>query len=175
MSRFVPLFLFGLLVAILAIGLIVDTKEVRSAYLDKPIPQFRLTDLIDSSKQVSNQDLTNRVAILNVWASWCSTCYLEHPVLLELSKNKKILLLGLNYKDSRINALNWIKKEGNPYHRIAYDGRGDAGIDLGVTGVPETFVIDPKGNIRFKHSGALTHKLVAEKILPLIQKLEKIK
>lgn len=172
MSRYAPLMIFAGLVAILALGLLVDTKTVKTVFKDKPMPTFQLPDLMDTTKQINNRDLVNRIVILNVWASWCSTCYLEHPVLMDLAKNKKIFLLGLNYKDSRIGALHWLKKEGNPYQRIAFDQRGDVGIDLGVTGVPETFVIDKQGIVRLKHTGAVTHKLLDEKILPLIQQLE---
>lgn len=171
MKRFLPLIVFGVLCAVLALGLLVDTREVKSAYLDKQAPMFRLHDLLDPDKQISNADFTGKLVILNVWASWCSTCYVEHPVLISLARDKRFYIVGLNYKDSRINALAWLKKEGNPYRRVMQDFDGSTGIDFGVTGVPETFIIDPAGVIRFKVSGALTPKIVEEKIRPLARKL----
>jgi cytochrome c biogenesis protein CcmG/thiol:disulfide interchange protein DsbE len=168
----IPLTVFVVLFIILIVGMNVDLKHVSSPYISKPAPAFELPDLLDTSKKISSKDIKGKIVIFNIWASWCGTCYQEHPVLLELAKNKGVLLIGLNYKDSRSAALVMLKKHGNPYHRVAYDMNGTTGIDFGVTAVPETFIIDRDGIVRMKHFGALSYNDLNKKILPLLSKLK---
>lgn len=174
MSRYlIPLILFIVLVIFLSIGLNLDPREVPSPLVDKPAPVFILTDLHQPEKTVSPADYKGQVWLLNVWASWCVSCRAEHPVLNQLSKNYKINLLGLNYKDQRSDGIFWLQQRGNPYALNAFDHDGRVGIDWGVYGVPETFIIDKKGIIRYKHTGPVSWQDVEQKIMPLVLGLMK--
>lgn len=168
-----PLGLFAVLVVFLSIGLKLDPREVPSPLIDKPAPAFTLPDLHNKDVQVSPEQLKGQVWMLNVWASWCVSCRAEHPVLNQLSKEYKINIIGLNYKDQRIDGINWLKQRGNPYTANAFDENGRAGIDWGVYGVPETFIIDKKGIVRHKHTGPVSWKNVEEEIMPLVLSLMK--
>ncbi len=173
MSRYFPLMAFTLVCILLGVGLSIDTRAVTSPLIGKSAPHFSLPDLLQPEKKVAMSDFAGHVVVLNVWASWCTTCSQEHPVLVELAKQSNALIVGLNYKDSRDNAIAWLKNEGNPYARIVYDGKGDTSIDYGVRKVPETFVIDRLGVIRLKHTGAITYVDLKNKFLPLISRLSK--
>ncbi|MGQ0578834.1 MAG: DsbE family thiol:disulfide interchange protein [Betaproteobacteria bacterium] len=173
MKRFlVPLGIFLVLSVFLAVGLKLDPREVPSPLIDKPAPPFELAQLQDPGKTFAPGDLKGRVWIFNVWASWCVTCLQEHPLLVELSRRNLVPIYGLNYKDGRDNALKWLAKHGNPYTLSAMDADGRVGIDYGVYGVPETYVIDKNGIIRFKQIGPVTPKVLEEKILPLLRQLQ---
>ncbi|HMN22081.1 MAG TPA: DsbE family thiol:disulfide interchange protein [Ottowia sp.] len=166
-----PLLLFGVLVAFLAIGLTLKPREIPSPLIDKPLPAFELPQLDTPTERFSAQDLRGKVWLLNVWASWCVACRVEHPVLIDLARSRSVLMYGLNYKDQRDNALDWLARHGNPYLQSASDLQGLVGIDLGVYGVPETFIIDQQGVIRYKHIGPVTQEALDQTILPLMRKL----
>jgi cytochrome c biogenesis protein CcmG/thiol:disulfide interchange protein DsbE len=169
MNRFIiPLAIFLVLAVFLAIGLSLNPREVPSPLIDKPAPTFRLAQLREPDKTMSLEEMRGQVWLLNVWASWCTPCLEEHPRLLELSSAKTVPIVGLNYKDSRDAALKWLARHGDPYSAIVIDPDGRVGIDYGVYGVPETFVIDRQGVIRYKHIGPVTTETLQEEILPLI-------
>lgn len=168
-----PLIGFVVLVGFLAVGLNRNPREVPSPLIDKPAPAFRLSQLGDPSKTFSPEDFRGRVWLFNVWASWCVACKEEHPVLMEFAKANVVPLVGLDYKDTREAALTFLKRGGDPYLFSVMDEAGRVGIDYGVYGVPETFLIDKQGVIRFKHIGPVTPKVLEEKILPLIATLNR--
>ena len=173
MKRFLfPLGIFLVLSVFLAVGLKLDPREVPSPLIDKPAPPFQLAQLRDPGKTLGPGDLKGKVWIFNVWASWCVACLQEHPLLVQLSRQNLVPIYGLNYKDGRDNALKWLDTHGNPYTLSAMDADGRVGIDYGVYGVPETYVIDKNGVIRFKQIGPVTPKVLEEKILPLVRKLQ---
>lgn len=167
----VPLAVFALLVFFLWRGLALDPHEVPSPLIGKPAPAFALTRLDDATKVIRRDDLLGKVWLLNVWASWCVACREEHPALLAFARTKAVPIVGLDYKDQRPDALGWLGQLGNPYDLIAFDGSGHVGIDFGVYGVPETFVIDQRGVIRFKHIGPLTPEVIDTRIKPLLKEL----
>ena len=172
MKRFLPLGIFLVLAAFLAAGLGLNPREVPSPLIDKAAPAFRLPQLQDPGKTLGTEDLKGKVWILNVWASWCVACLEEHPILVEFSKRNVLPIYGLNYKDKREDALQWLGKHGNPYVLSIEDGDGRVGIDYGVYGVPETYVIDRNGIIRYKRIGPVTVQILQEKILPLVRRLQ---
>jgi cytochrome c biogenesis protein CcmG, thiol:disulfide interchange protein DsbE len=167
----IPIGAFIVLVALLAIGLRLDPRYVPSPLIDKPLPAFELPDLDAPETMITTADIAGRPRLLNVWASWCVACRVEHPVLLDLAKSGEISIVGLNYKDERADALAWLARHGNPYERTIFDLEGRLGLDLGVYGVPETFVIDRDGVIRYKQVGPMTDDTLDETILPLLEEL----
>ena len=172
MKRYlIPLIVFVVMVGFLAVGLQLDPREVPSPLINKPAPAFKLPVLSDPDKSISSQDLRGKVWVLNVWASWCVACRVEHPVFVEFAKTGAVPIYGLNYKDKRDDALRWLANFGNPYQQSLSDTEGLVGIDFGVYGVPETFVIDKAGVIRLKHIGPVTPQVLQGTILPLIKKL----
>lgn len=168
----VPLLLFVLLAGLLYRGLSLDPKIVPSPLIGKPMPSFTLTRLDDPGATISDADLRGKISVLNVWATWCTSCRAEHEVLLEFARASKVAIYGLNYKDNRADAQRWLRQLGNPYIANAFDADGRTGIDWGVYGAPETFIMDRDGIIRHKHIGPLTSQVLATEILPLIAKLE---
>ena len=172
MRFFIPLAAFLILAVILGVGLKLDPREVPSPLINKPAPTFALPRLDRPDAQISKADMQGKVWLLNVWASWCVSCRDEHPVLLDLAKSGIVPVIGLNYKDERADGLRWLSQFGNPYQLSAYDHEGQVGIDYGVYGVPETFVIDKQGTIRYKQIGVLTEQNLRDKILPLVKKLQ---
>ena len=164
---------FLALIVLLALGLRLDPREVPSPLIGKPAPHFELPVLQQPDKTFSEKDLQGRVWILNVWASWCVTCRDEHPVLVEFSKSAAAPLYGLNYKDQRDAALGWLKRFGDPYRLSAFDLDGRIGMDYGVYGVPETYVIDKRGVIRYKRIGPVTNELVRDRLIPLLNELDR--
>ena len=174
MKRFLwPLAIFVLLVGFLAVGLRLDPREVPSPLVGKPAPAFELPVLLQPDKRFVPADMRGKVWLLNVWASWCASCRDEHPLLVELSKKGVLPILGLNYKDKGEDALRWLAQFGDPYQLSIYDFEGRVGIDYGVYGVPETYVIDKRGVIRYKQIGPVTREIVAQKILPLVGQLSR--
>jgi cytochrome c biogenesis protein CcmG/thiol:disulfide interchange protein DsbE len=167
----IPLALFVALAIFFAVGLTRDPREVPSPFIDKPAPGFRLAQLHEAERAFAPGDMKGKVWLLNVWASWCVSCRVEHPLLVEMSKQKLVPIVGLNYKDKRDDGIAWLQKFGNPYTLSAYDVEGRVGIDYGVYGVPETFVIDKAGVIRYKQIGPITAEALEKTILPLIRKL----
>jgi cytochrome c biogenesis protein CcmG/thiol:disulfide interchange protein DsbE len=172
MKRFLPLGIFLLLAVFLAVGLRLDPREVPSPLIGKAAPPFRLPQLQDPGRTLGTEELKGKVWVLNVWASWCVACLEEHPILVEFSRRNVLPIYGLNYKDKREDALNWLGKHGNPYTLSIQDGDGRIGIDYGVYGVPETYVIDRNGVIRYKRIGPVTVPILQEKILPLVRQLQ---
>ena len=174
MKRFLlPLGLFIALVVFLGIGLRLNPREVPSPFIGKPAPAFNLAQLHEPTKTISPQDMAGQVWLLNVWASWCVSCRVEHPVLMDLARQGVVPILGLNYKDGREAGTGWLRQFGNPYKVSAFDADGRVGIDYGVYGVPETFVIDKLGVIRMKHIGPVSTEDINNKILPLIKELNR--
>ena len=173
MRRFLfPLAIFIVLVGFLAAGLRLNPREVPSPLIGKPVPAFRLAQLHAGDKFISTEDMRGKVWLLNVWASWCVSCRQEHPVLIDLQRQNKIAIIGLNYKDDRAAAMTWLTQHGgDPYLVSAVDADGRVGIDFGVYGVPETFLIDKNGVIRYKHIGPVTAEALKTKILPLAEEL----
>jgi cytochrome c biogenesis protein CcmG/thiol:disulfide interchange protein DsbE len=171
-SRFViPLVAFAILVGFLFVGLGLNPREVPSPLVDKPAPAIQLAQLHAPEKSFTLADMKGRVWLLNVWASWCVSCRDEHPFLMELAKENTIPIVGLNYKDKRDDAVKWLAQFGNPYRLSIVDADGRTGIDFGVYGVPETFVIDRDGVIRYKQIGPISAEKWQQTILPLVKKL----
>ena len=169
---FIPLIVFAVMLAFLAIGLQLKPREIPSPLIDKAAPRFSLPTLAAPEQTLSSQDLRGQVWVLNVWASWCVACREEHPVLVEMAKLNAVPIFGLNYKDKRADALGWLARFGDPYTASLSDTEGLVGIDYGVYGVPETFVIDKAGIVRYKHVGPLTQEVWSGKMLPLIRQLQ---
>jgi cytochrome c biogenesis protein CcmG/thiol:disulfide interchange protein DsbE len=172
-KHWIPLGVFGVLVAFLAAGLNRDPHELPSPLVDKPAPQFRLAQLAAADRRFSPADMKGQVWMLNVWASWCTACRDEHPVLLAFSRTQDIPLVGLDYKDQRADAAKFLARQGDPYRLSAVDDDGRVGIDWGVYGVPETFVIDRQGVIRYKQVGPVTVEALQKTILPLVERLKR--
>jgi len=164
--------IFLILIVFLGIGLTRDPNLIPSPLIDNQMPEFSLEQVNNVDKTISSADLFGQVSLLNVWASWCIACRLEHPVLLDLARSGLVNIYGLNYKDQREDAIRWLDYYGDPYTASAYYITGKIGIDYGVYGLPETFVIDKKGFIRYKHVGPVTDDILQKKILPLIKKLK---
>lgn len=174
MKRFlIPLAVFFVLVVFLAIGLTLNPRDLPSPLKDKPAPAFTLPQLAAADKTFSPAEMKGKVWLLNVWASWCVSCRQEHPVLMDLAKTGSVPIVGLDYKDQIADAKNWLKKYGDPYVVSAVDADGRVGIDYGVYGVPETYVIDKAGMIRLKHTGPITPDSLKTQILPLVAELSK--
>ena len=165
--------IFLALVALLAVGLRLDPREVPSPLIGKPAPAFELPLLHQPDKRFSQKDMLGTVWVMNVWASWCPPCLVEHPVVSAFAASGIAPVVGLNYKDAREDALPWLKRNGDPFKVTVYDAAGRIAIDYGVYGVPETYVIDRKGIIRYKHIGPLTPQVAEKKLRPLIQELSK--
>jgi len=168
----IPLAIFVVLAIFLGRGLSLDPREVPSPLIDKPAPTFSLARLDQPGQMIGTEELRGQVWILNVWASWCVACRDEHPVLVEFAKSGVAPIYGLNYKDKREPAMNWLQQLGNPYTASIFDESGRVGIDFGVYGVPETFVIDKAGVIRYKKTGPVTPETIQSTILPLVKKLQ---
>ncbi len=192
MKKFlIPLVLFGVLVGFLAVGLTRNPQEIPSPLVGKPAPAFALATLDRSAPAFGPQNMRGQVWMLNVWATWCVACRQEHPLLVAFSKANQLPIVGLSYKEiqsqdvpsgtkmspedklqrARERSAQWLQRHGNPYVATVFDLDGRVGIDYGVYGVPETYLIDQNGVIRYKHVGVLTQELLAAQILPLVQKL----
>jgi len=170
--RFIlPLGIFAALVFVLWRGLSLNPSEVPSPLIDKPAPSFTLTRLDDAGKTLARDDMLGKVWVLNVWASWCVACREEHPLLVEFARSKSVPIIGLNYKDKRPDGLGWLSQFGNPYDASVFDGEGKVGIDFGVYGVPETFIIDKRGVVRYKQIGPLTPEIIKTRVQPLLKEL----
>lgn len=165
----IPLLAFALLLALLAAGLQLKPRELPSAFIGRAAPQFTLPSL-HAAQNFDSANMRGEVWMLNVWASWCAACRDEHPLLNEMAE-QGMRIVGLNYKDVDADARAWLRRFGNPYAHIARDADGDVGIDFGVYGVPESYLIDKRGVIRFKQVGPLTQNVIAQKLWPLIKTL----
>ena len=172
-KRLIPLGIFLVLCGFLLAGLWRDPREVPSPLIGKPAPTFTLAQLHEPAKSLGPADLKGQVWLLNVWASWCVSCRDEHPLLVELARAKIVPIVGLDYKDDSTAGKRWLADNGDPYTVSVMDGDGRVGIDWGVYGVPETFVVDKAGVIRYKHIGPVTVEALQNTILPLVQKLKR--
>ncbi|TNF87597.1 MAG: DsbE family thiol:disulfide interchange protein [Gammaproteobacteria bacterium] len=166
-----PLAVFVLMVGLLGYGLKLDPKKVPSPLIDKAAPEFSLAMLHDSSRSLSTADMRGQVWVLNVWASWCVSCRAEHEVVTALANKNLVTVVGLNYKDKSEDAIRWLQQFGDPYATSVVDFNGKVGIDWGVYGVPETFVIGADGLIKYKHIGPMTMESLEQKVMPVIREL----
>ncbi|MCZ6723119.1 MAG: DsbE family thiol:disulfide interchange protein [Gammaproteobacteria bacterium] len=172
MMRFkLPLAIFILMVGLLAYGLGLDPKKVPSPLIDKPAPAFSLASLHAPQQQISNKDLLGEVWVLNVWASWCVACRAEHEFVTRLARMELVKVIGLNYKDRSVDAKGWLQQWGDPYSASLMDTDGRIGIDWGVYGVPETFIVDKNGLIKYKFIGPINQGTLDSEIVPLLREL----
>lgn len=169
--RLLPLGIFILMAGLLGFGLTLNPNKIPSPLIDKPAPDFTLAKLHAPDTQLSNRDLLGQVWVLNVWASWCVSCRAEHKVITDLSKQNLVNIVGLNYKDQPEDARRWLQQFGDPYSVSLMDIAGDVGIDWGVYGVPETFIIGKDGRIKYKHTGPVTKESLDSEIVPVIKDL----
>jgi cytochrome c biogenesis protein CcmG/thiol:disulfide interchange protein DsbE len=172
LKALIPLIVFVALAVLLGWSLRHDPRLIPSPLINKPAPEFALPLLHQPDTQMTLADMHGKVWLLNVWASWCVSCRDEHPVLLEFSKRQLIPIIGLDYKDKRDDALAWLNQFGNPYTNSIMDTAGRVGIDFGVYGVPETFLIDGQGRIRYKFTGPLNPDSLEHVLLPHIKELQ---
>ncbi|MGY8815675.1 MAG: DsbE family thiol:disulfide interchange protein [Gammaproteobacteria bacterium] len=168
----IPLIVFSCLVILFVFGLQNDPSIVPSPFIDKPLPQISLPTLSDPSISIDTNDLKGEVTLINIWATWCIPCRQEHALLVDLAKNNDVKVVGLNYKDNRDDAMKWLVSLGDPYNIVLFDEDGKAGIDLGLYGVPETFIIDKNAIVKHKHIGPLTEENISETIIPMIKELK---
>lgn len=167
-----PLAIFLVLAGFFAAGLRLDPREVPSPLVNKPAPMFHSPKLGAPDQSFSPEEMRGKVWLLNVWSSWCSACKEEHPLLVEMSRRGDVPLIGLDYKDTDAEGSAVLSEAGNPYQTVATDIDGRVGIDYGVYGVPETYVIDKNGIIRYKQIGPITEEALNEKIMPLVKGLQ---
>ncbi len=173
-SAMLPVSVFFVITILLAIGLTMDPKKVPSPLIDKPVPEFDLPPVRGRSLGLARNNLEGEVSLVNVFASWCAACRQEHPLLMELRRRNQVPIHGLNYKDKPDEAAGWLDALGDPYTRTGADLDGRVGIDWGVYGVPETFVVDKNGNIAYKHIGPISEQDWETKIRPLVEKLQQL-
>ena len=166
LKLFIPLMLFVVLAVFLGLGLGKDPSYLPSALIDKPVPEFTLPDLYDAEHMISDKELRGEPYLINIWATWCPSCRVEHPFLNKLSE-QGVKIVGLNYKDERGPALEWLKNFSDPYQVSIADKSGRLGLDLGVYGAPETFVVDAQGIIRYKHVGVVDERVWRSKLAPI--------
>ncbi|WP_204353741.1 DsbE family thiol:disulfide interchange protein [Salinisphaera orenii] len=172
LKLFVPIVLVLGLLAVLGYGLTRQPDKLPAKLVGQPAPSFRLPTLADNQQTVSNEALKGQVTLVNVWASWCAACRAEHDVITDLSQRTGVPVVGINYKDKRADAKKWLARFGNPFARIAFDPNGRVGVDWGVAGVPETFLLDSDGVIRYKLAGVLTRDTMRQDVLPRIRALK---
>lgn len=173
LSHLLPVGLFGVLVIFLAIGLTRDPSVIPTEMIDREMPAFELSELRDEAITVSQADLVGEVTLVNVFGSWCVACLQEHPTLMELSRDDTVKIVGINWRDDRTDALDWLVKHGDPYEAIVFDAESELVIEIGVTGAPETFVLDPSGRIRYKQIGPITPEVWTKTIRPVIDAIER--
>jgi len=169
----IPVAAFAAMAVAFAVGLTLDPSKIPSVLIGKPVPEFRLPPVQGRTQGLSSDNLKGEVSLVNVFASWCAECRVEHPLLMRLAAQGTVTLHGLNYKDKPDDAANWLDTLGDPYVRTGADRDGRVAIEWGVYGVPETFVVDRNGTIVYKHIGALTAKTLNETILPLVEDLRR--
>ena len=166
-----PLAIFMVIAATLAVGLTLNPREIPSALIGRPVPEFDLPPVQGRPLGLASRDLVGEISLVNVWASWCVECRREHPLLMDLARSGTVPLHGLNYKDRPEDAEEWLTRLGDPYTRTGADRDGRVAIDWGVYGVPETFVVDAAGRIAHKHIGAITRDVLDTEIMPLVERL----
>ncbi|MBC6413410.1 MAG: DsbE family thiol:disulfide interchange protein [Chromatiales bacterium] len=169
MRIILSLVVFFALLSLLAVGLKLDPSRVPSPLVGKPMPAFIGDDLHQPGKRIDQRSWSGQPALVNVWASWCVACLNEHPLLMQFAQTGTFPIYGINYKDQRDDALQWLKRYGDPYTTSLYDIDGRVGIDWGVYGVPETFVVDDLGTIHYKHIGPINETLMQDTLIPLLE------
>jgi cytochrome c biogenesis protein CcmG/thiol:disulfide interchange protein DsbE len=168
----IPLVLFVALAIALAIGLTKDPSKLNSVMIDQPLPAFELTDLYDENSVISNEEIAGKVVLINVFGSWCVACVQEHPMLVEISQRDEVFILGVDWRDTRVKGKAWLEHYGNPYDLTVFDAESLFAIDLGITGAPESFLVDKSGRIRYKHVGIITGKVWKDILAPMVKTLE---
>lgn len=171
LKLFLPLIIFAALAVLLLRGLDNDPRELPSALIGQSFPDFSLLELKDQQRLITRQDVTGKIMLVNVWATWCFACRIEHPMLNHLA-DQGVAIVGINYKDERDEALEWLKERGDPYLFNIYDDQGTLGFDLGVYGAPETYLVDAQGVIRYRRVGVIDDRIWSEELQPLIARLE---
>ena len=175
-SRWLPLAAFFALAALLAAGVWMsrnpDRDVLPSPLIGKPAPEFALPILHEPTRTVRLADLRGQPFLLNVWGSWCVECRVEHPVLTKFAESKRLRVIGYNWKDEPADALRWLEQFGNPFWLVLADVEGRSAIDWGIYGAPETFLVDAKGIVRWKHVGAVTDQIIADELIPALEKAE---
>lgn len=177
MSKFralIPLIGFLSLTVLLAIGLTRDPSELPSEMIDRPFPDFSLTELYDENRILNETEMLGHVSLINIFGSWCTACVVEHPKLVELSARKDIRLIGVNWRDKREKGQAWLTRYGDPYAFVLFDNTSQLAIDLGITGAPETFVVDKVGKIRYKHTGIITDEVWEKTLRPIVTELSAV-
>lgn len=172
LKLFLPLLLFIPLGLLLMKGLQLDPQALESALLDKPMPAFSLPSLDDADAVLTRDDIVGSKSLVNVWATWCPSCRVEHPWLVRLARDHGVRIVGLNYKDDRAAALAWLDRLGNPYALDLFDEAGRLGLDMGVYGAPETFVVDSAGVIRYRHVGVINEQVWQDVLLPVLEEID---
>lgn len=170
-SRFIPAGAFVILVVFLGIGLTRDPSLIPTEMINRDMPAFELTELYDETQRVTDADLIGEPALVNVFGSWCVACLQEHPTLMQLNQDDTVRIVGVNWRDGRDDAIKWLQRHGDPYETIIFDGESDLAIEMGVTGAPETFILDRTGRIRFKQIGPITSDVWRETIRPVLDAL----
>lgn len=173
LGLYVPILVFAVLTAVLGWGLTTDPKTVPSTLIGKPVPEFALPPVKGRMLGLSTGDLKGEVSLVNVFASWCTACLQEHPVFMQIQKDGTVPVHGLNYKDKPDAAAKWLDKHGDPYTRTGADIKGRVGIEWGVYGVPETFLVGKDGRIHFKQIGPLTQETLEQILMPMIRRLQR--
>jgi len=169
---FAPLTLFIVLGAYFALGLQRDPSRIPSVLIDKPLPAISLAPIEGFEKGFTSNDIAGEVALINVFGSWCAACVVEHPMLMEIAESDEVVLVGIDWKDPHGAGTRWLEKHGNPYDFVGDDAAGRTAIDLGVTGAPETFIVDRNGQIRYKQIGPITPRIWRDQIRPLVLQLK---
>jgi cytochrome c biogenesis protein CcmG/thiol:disulfide interchange protein DsbE len=175
LSRILPLSLFVLLGILLAAGLkLADTKShIPSPLIGKPVPEFNLPLLFEPETLLNQKDFLGQPYLVNFWASWCVTCVVEHPVLEQLAAMDRIRIIGFNFRDEPEDAMQWLAKYGDPYDLHVTDYQGRTSINFGVYAAPESFLVNPQGEVVYKHIGALTMEIIEQRILPMVADMER--
>ncbi|PHR62525.1 MAG: DsbE family thiol:disulfide interchange protein [Robiginitomaculum sp.] len=172
LSALIPLLIFSFIGLALAIGLRNDPRAMPSTMIDRDMPAFTLQAVSDDLPLLQHSDLLGKISLLNVFGSWCTACLHEHPTLMRLSRQNRIAIYGVDWRDTPSAGANWLRVNGNPYAAVGLDSQSHLAIDLGVTGAPETYLIDPKGRIRFKQIGPITEQVWRDTIEPMVRLLE---